>query len=54
MPTAIITGRADVILDEGGGEVISLAIVDYRTSTDPEAAEDYGLQLDPRPEPGST
>ena len=49
MPTAIITGRADVIFDEAGGEVMSLAIVDYRTSTDPEAAEDYGLQLDPRP-----
>ncbi|HUZ52939.1 MAG TPA: ATP-dependent DNA helicase, partial [Streptosporangiaceae bacterium] len=45
LPTAIITGRADVILDKEGGEVTSLAIVDYKTSTDPHAAEDYELQL---------
>ena len=38
-------GRADVILDKEGGEVRSLAIVDYKTSTDPDADEDYALQL---------
>ncbi len=45
LPTAIITGRADVILDNEGGEVKSLAIVDYKTSTDPDARADYELQL---------
>ena len=45
LPTAIITGRADVILDKEGGEIRSLAIVDYKTSTDPEAEADYALQL---------
>jgi DNA helicase II / ATP-dependent DNA helicase PcrA len=45
LPTAIITGRADVILDKEGGEAESLAIVDYKTSTDPEANSDYALQL---------
>lgn len=45
LPTAIITGRADVILDQEGGEVRSLAIVDYKTSTDSEARENYALQL---------
>lgn len=45
LPTAIISGRADVILDKEGGQIRSLAIVDYKTSTDPEADEDYGLQL---------
>jgi DNA helicase-2/ATP-dependent DNA helicase PcrA len=34
-----------VILDKEGGVISSLAIVDYKTSTDPEADEDYGLQL---------
>ncbi len=45
LPTAIITGRADVILDKEGGEIESLAIVDYKTSTDEEARDDYALQL---------
>lgn len=45
LPTAIITGRADVILDKEGGEVTSLAIVDYKTSTEPDARDDYELQL---------
>ena len=45
LPTAIVTGRADVILDKEGGEIQSLAIVDYKTSTDPEASADYALQL---------
>ncbi|HUY45583.1 MAG TPA: PD-(D/E)XK nuclease family protein [Streptosporangiaceae bacterium] len=43
LPTAIISGRADVILDMEGGEVQSLAIVDYKTSTD--AEDDHGLQF---------
>jgi DNA helicase-2/ATP-dependent DNA helicase PcrA len=43
LPTAIISGRADVILDKEGGEVRSLAIVDYKTST--EEDDDHGLQL---------
>jgi DNA helicase II / ATP-dependent DNA helicase PcrA len=35
LPTAIISGRADVILDTDDGEVRSLAIADYKTSADP-------------------
>ncbi len=45
LPTAIITGRADVILDNENGGAQSLAIVDYKTSTDEEARDDYALQL---------
>lgn len=47
LPTAIINGRADVILDSEGSEVTSLAIVDYKTSIepDPEANADHALQL---------
>ena len=45
LPTAIISGRADVILDPHEGEVRSLAIVDYKTSADPAAGDDYALQL---------
>jgi DNA helicase II / ATP-dependent DNA helicase PcrA len=47
LPTAIISGRADVILDKEGGEVTALAIVDYKTSTedDPAADAEYALQL---------
>lgn len=45
LPTAIISGRADVILDVQDGEVRSLAIVDYKTSADPAAGDDYALQL---------
>jgi DNA helicase-2/ATP-dependent DNA helicase PcrA len=45
LPTAIISGRADVILDREGGEITSLALVDYKTSTDPHDADDYALQL---------
>lgn len=42
--TAIISRCADVTLDKEGGEIQSLAMVDYKTSTDPEANEDYGLR----------
>ena len=45
LPTAIISGRADVILDTESGELRSLAIVDYKTSADPAAGDDYALQL---------
>lgn len=47
LPTAIISGRADVILDNEGGDVTSLAIVDYKTSTedDQAARDEYDLQL---------
>jgi RecB family exonuclease len=45
LPTAIISGRADVIQDTDGGEIRSLAIVDYKTSADPAADDDYALQL---------
>jgi DNA helicase-2/ATP-dependent DNA helicase PcrA len=38
-----ITGRADVILDHEGGVPTSLAILDYKTSTSPDA--DHSLQL---------
>ncbi len=47
LPTAIISARADVILDSEGGETTALAIVDYKTSTDPDPGADaeYDLQL---------
>jgi DNA helicase-2/ATP-dependent DNA helicase PcrA len=38
-----VTGRADVILDEEGGVPKAMAILDYKTSTDP--GNDHGLQL---------
>jgi len=34
-----------VILDKEDGQIQSLAIVDYKTSTDPDGEADYGLQL---------
>ena len=43
LPGALVSGRADVILDEENGVVSSLAIVDYKTATDP--TYDYDLQL---------
>lgn len=45
---AVVSGRADVILDQEGGETASLAIVDYKTSTDRDDdgdVSDYALQL---------
>lgn len=38
-----VNGRADVILDQEGGVPTSLAILDYKTSTD--ADSDHGFQL---------
>jgi DNA helicase-2/ATP-dependent DNA helicase PcrA len=47
LPSAIISGRADVILDSEGGETTALAIVDYKTSTEEgsDADAEYALQL---------
>jgi DNA helicase II / ATP-dependent DNA helicase PcrA len=45
LPTAIVSGRADVILDVQGGEQRRLAIVDYKTFADESARDDYELQL---------
>jgi len=44
LPNALVSGRADVILDEENGGISSLAIVDYKTTTDPED-DRYDLQL---------
>ena len=41
----IVTGRADVILDMEGGRVGSLAIVDYKSSNDPQRDERFRWQL---------
>jgi DNA helicase-2/ATP-dependent DNA helicase PcrA len=40
-----ISGRADVILDQEGGVPTALAILDYKTSTEPDAGEVHALQL---------
>lgn len=45
LPGAVIAGRADVILDKEGGQVGSLAIVDYKTATDGEGEHDLQLQV---------
>jgi len=42
LPGAVISGRADVILDRSDGREERLAIVDYKTEVD---ADDPGLQL---------
>jgi DNA helicase-2/ATP-dependent DNA helicase PcrA len=39
----VVSGRADVILDQEGGVPTALAILDYKTSTG--ADDDHGLQL---------
>lgn len=41
----IVSGRADVILDEHDGQIGRLAIVDYKTSHDEDRDERYHLQL---------
>ena len=41
----ILAGRADIILDEEDGTVGRLAIVDYKSATDPLRDERYRLQL---------
>jgi DNA helicase II / ATP-dependent DNA helicase PcrA len=40
-----LAGRADIILDEENGKIGWLAIVDYKTATDPLRDERYQLQL---------
>ena len=42
LPSAVASSRADVILDEEGGVPTSLAIVDYKTATEP--TQTYDLQ----------
>ena len=41
LPEGIVTGRADVILDEEDGKIGSLAVVDYKVATDKERDERY-------------
>jgi len=41
----VLAGRADIILDEEDGRIGRLAIVDYKTATDPLRDERYELQL---------
>lgn len=41
----IVSGRADVILDQEGGRPTSLAILDYKTSTGTDDAGTHALQL---------
>jgi DNA helicase-2/ATP-dependent DNA helicase PcrA len=41
----VVSGRADVILDEEGGQVGKLAIVDYKVATDDGREERYREQL---------
>lgn len=45
MPDGTLAGRADVILDEEGGRPGRLAIVDYKTATNPSLDEHYQLQM---------
>ena len=41
----VVSGRADVILDEEGGRAGALAIVDYKVATDERREERYDEQL---------
>jgi DNA helicase-2/ATP-dependent DNA helicase PcrA len=45
LPNAVLSGRADVILDEEDSVVSSLAIVDYKTAAKPEYDHDLQLQV---------
>lgn len=45
LANGIVNGRADVILDREGHVVGNLALVDYKTSTDPHADDVYAFQL---------
>ncbi|MCW2903268.1 MAG: ATP-dependent helicase [Streptosporangiaceae bacterium] len=42
---AVVSGRADVILDQEGGVTTGLAIVDYKTSTGEDGSHDLQLQV---------
>jgi DNA helicase II / ATP-dependent DNA helicase PcrA len=41
----IVNGRADVILDQEGGKVEQLAIVDYKTANEPKQDDVFAFQL---------
>jgi DNA helicase-2/ATP-dependent DNA helicase PcrA len=45
LDNGVVTGRADVILDREGNVIGNLALVDYKTSTDPLADDVYAFQL---------
>jgi DNA helicase-2/ATP-dependent DNA helicase PcrA len=45
LPDGTVSGRADVILDEEDGLPGRLAIVDYKTATDPRRDEHYRMQM---------
>lgn len=45
LPDGILVGRADVILHTEDGRIESLAIVDYKSSTDERREENFKLQL---------
>lgn len=45
LPTAVVSGRADVILEGQDGETSSLAIVDYKTATNESSDHDRQLQI---------
>lgn len=42
---AVVSGRADVILDPEDGVIIGLVIVDYKTSTSGDGSHDLQLQV---------
>lgn len=45
LPTVVISGRADVILEEKDGQLSSMSIVDYKTAADDPNAFDRQLQI---------
>ncbi len=45
LPQGFLSGRADVILDQEGGNTGSLAIVDYKSASDGTSDENYRFQL---------
>lgn len=45
LPEGVVNGRADVILDRENGHIGALALVDYKTATDPRSDDVYAFQL---------
>lgn len=45
LESGIVNGRADVILDKEGGVIGNLALVDYKTATDPKQLDVFEFQL---------
>lgn len=45
LPTVVVSGRADVILQETDGQISSMSIVDYKTAADDQAGYDRQLQI---------